>query len=320
MNFKNPDGIHDAFSDLRKFLNDPSKNYTLKSANRVFGEQTFKFQETYQSGLSKYFGSELEKMNFRSKSEEARQHINGWVSSNTEEKIKELFLPGSVDASTILTLANAVYFKALWKTQFDLKKTKNMAFRLDDGSTVQTPMMHSKGYYGMGYSADLASRVLRIPYQGNASMLIILPQSGESVKSVGQRLTLDRLNRAITSLGKSRWEEPDIYIPKFKFEKLRLNLGSLLGTMGMKDLFSFRADLSGIGGKPGTLRVSSAVHEAFVKVDETGTEAAAATGIVVKTLALLPPLEFRADRPFLFLIRENVSGSILFMGRVMDPS
>jgi serpin B len=246
--------------------------------------------------------------------DQSRITINNWVSDQTEGKIKDLIPQGVIDALTRLVLTNAIYFNAAWLNPFDKELTSNGTFHLLDGGDVTVPMMrqtHSFGYItGDGYQA------VELPYDGNQlSMIILLPDSGK-FESFRNSLNAALVDHIVSDL-QSR--EVDLTMPKFQFES-EFSLADTLAAMGMPVAFSDEADFSGMTGNR-ELTITDVVHKAFVSVDEAGTEAAAATAVVVGLTAIpVQPVQVTVDRPFMFLIRDIETGTILFVGRVMNPS
>jgi len=217
---------------------------------------------------------------------------------------------------TRLVLTNAIYFKGVWTTQFDKKATRSADFTTLDGKKIKVPMMHSKGRYGYLSDRKTGLQVASIPYKGDElSMVVLLPRSPEDLGALTATLQADRLTGWIAAMRK---QEIDLYLPRFKMTS-SFALKDVLMKMGMVDAFSRRgADFSGMNGKK-DLHISAVIHKAFVDVNEEGTEAAAATAVVIEAKSMRITPVFRADRPFLLLIRHNRSGAILFMGRLTEP-
>jgi serpin B len=309
------DRLHAVFGALLRSLDTGTSydGYRLNLANRLFGQKGFGFTDSYLAVTRDDYDAELETMNFESDPDGSRRHINTWVEDKTEQCIKDLLPTGSVTSDTRLVLVNAIYFKGDWADQFDPALTRDGAFHVAPGNDVTVPFMHRTGDYTIGYGEGV--QLLELPYKGkDLSMIVLLPAAGEgSLEALEARLTAQDLE---SWLGAGHETEVNVTFPKFTMTS-EFTLKSTLSAMGMPVAFTDRADLSGMNGSGG-LFIQDAYHKAFVKVDEEGTEAAAATGTTVG-LTSLPP-EFRADHPFLFLIRDNVTGSILFLGRVMDPS
>ena len=217
---------------------------------------------------------------------------------------------------TRLVLTNAIYFKGDWAVKFKEENTEPADFHVNEDKIVDVQMMYQKGDFG--YSENDNMQLLQLPYKGQElSMLIILPESIAALSSVESRFGSDTIRSWLSQM---REREVDVYLPKFKMTCGTLELNKILSEMGMKDAFSDAADFSGMtGGRD--LFISNVMHKAFVEVNEEGTEAAAATGVGMKLLSLpAPPPVFRADRPFIFMILDNNTQCILFIGRVVNPT
>ncbi|MFH1865750.1 MAG: serpin family protein, partial [Candidatus Eisenbacteria bacterium] len=260
------------------------------------------------------FDGKLHEVNFVSASEAARKAINSWVEEKTNEKIKDLIPPDGVDPATTLVLTNAVYFKGQWMSRFDEERTSDATFH-GTHADATVPMMYQKGNFRYMETEDV--QVLEMPYRGEEiSMLVVLPRP-ESL--VNLRVIESRLTAQVLSgwLGQIREKELKVYFPRFEMTWGTEDISGHLAALGMKDAFSSRADFSGMSDL-GDLFIGPVFHKAFVAVNEEGTEAAAATAVVMKRLAIEQETVFRADHPFLFVIRDNATGSVLFMGRVAD--
>lgn len=312
-----PEGFAQAFGEIVKDLNarGGQGKYELRVANALWGQQDYEFLPSFAKLVEDQYGGHLERVNFVQAAEKARQTINSWVQKQTNGKIKDLISQGMLDSMTRLVLTNAVYFKGNWATQFKKDRTADEPFTLLDGGKVQVPMMNQKATFG--YTETDTLQVLEMPYVGQElSMVVLLPKE---VAGVGE------LEKALTAQNVSKWlsevhrQEVIAAIPKFKMTQ-KLDMGAVLKSMGMTDAFSSAADFSGMTGRR-DLFISAVIHQAYVDVNEEGTEAAAATGVTMKLTSMAPgkvPV-FRADHPFLFLIRDTHSGSILFLGRTMNP-
>src|SRR5208282_566314 len=249
--------------------------------------------------------------------------INQWVEKQTNKKIQNLLGPGTVTPLSRLILTNAIYFKAAWADQFNKNATENADFHLSVGKTIQAPTMHnSGGYY---YLKGPSFQALLMPYEKDEiSMLILLPDSVDGLSALERSLSAGNLEKWTAAL--SYEHEVIVSLPRFKMTQ-QFELSSTLEGMGMKTAFDPNsADFSGMTGDK-SLVISAAIHKAYIDLDENGTEAAAATAVIMEMATAMasqyappPPIYFTADHPFLFLIRDNVSGAILFMGRVTDPT
>jgi serpin B len=314
-----PQRLPPAFAQLIGDLNGhgAARDYQLNVAQSLWGDTGLQVQPEFQKLLQTDYGASMQLVNFLRQPEEARQQINRWVEERTNDKIKDLLHAGDIDPRTRMVLVNAIYFKAAWDHPFQKNATqKDIAFHAP-GKEVQVAMMHQTEHFK--YAEDATVQVLELPYKGEKlSMLIFLPRERQGLGKVGQSLTRATLDGWLGKLAPRRVQ---VELPRFKVND-RFELGQQLGAMGMPLAFSQEADFSGINTSE-KLSISKVVHQAFVDVNEEGTEAAAATGVGIRMLALPPsgpPVTFRADHPFLFLLRDHQTGSILFLGQVMDPS
>lgn len=317
-------GFHPAFNGLMLALDsrakaegiEPDKAFKLHLANALWGQQGFSFVSSFLDTLALNYGAGMYLVDFQKDPEGARQDINTWVSKETEQKIKDIVPQGVIDPSTRLVLANAIYFKADWANEFNKDDTADQEFHLADGTTVNVPTMFQNGSFRFATGNSLMA--IELPYAGNdLSMVILLPNEGqlETVQAGLDSSSLDTLLNAM------EYQNVDLYLPKFKYE-YSLSLADTLARMGMTDAFDpSKADFSGMDGAR-DLYIGDVLHKAFVAVDEAGTEAAAATVVIMKLTAMLPEsaIEFRVNRPFLFVIRDIPTGTILFVGRVMNPA
>jgi serpin B len=308
-----------AMARLRSsLLADMKEGYRLRIANRLWGQKGYEFLPQFLETTRRDYGAELGILDFVQNTEAARQEINGWVEKQTEENIKDLLTPGVLTPRTRLVLTNAIYFKGNWQEKFSKEATQDAPFHVSAEKEVSVPLMHQTHQFGFRESDDL--QVLEMPYaKGELSMLILLPKQVEGLSRLEKRLTPERLQEWTKEL---RRQKVIVYLPRFKLTS-QFGLKETLQAMGMILPFDDRkADFSRLSPGEG-LYISAVVHKAFVDVNEEGTEAAAATGVVMMPLAARvspeQPPTFRADHPFVFLIRENQTGSILFMGRVMTP-
>ena len=308
--------LHKAFGSLEKQLNEAGEEdrYELSVANALWGQAGLNFLEEFLALTEKNYGAGLREVDFARKAEEARLIINAWVEEKTKEKIKDLIKPGVLDRLTELVLTNAIYFKGDWLNQFDKKQTREEPFKLKRHEQVKVPMMHIKDKFK--YWANDKLQVLELPYEGEElSMIILLPVKVDGLAEVEKSLTIEKLDEWTKGLRK---QEVVVYLPKFKMTT-DFELAEYLKKMGMLDAFGGDADFSGMTGDK-SLFISNVIHKAFVAVDEEGTEAAAATAVGMRLTSVpAPPKVFRADHPFIFIIKDIRSKSILFMGRVMNP-
>jgi serpin B len=290
------------------------KGFRLNIVNAIWGQKDYEFLSDFLDVLAENYGAGLRILDFITETEKSRLAINDWVSDQTEGRIKDLIPQGALDALTRLVLTNAIYFNAAWENPFDKKMTANGPFYLLDGGQVIVPMMRQTESFG--YTEGEGYQAVELPYDGGElSMVILLPASG-TFEAFEEGLQAQQVCDIISGLQSTR---VTLMMPKFEFDS-EFSLKDTLAEMGMRDAFSpDDADFSGMTGNP-ELFISDVVHKAFVAVDEAGTEAAAATAVIMNlTCVPPPPVEVTIDRPFIFLIRDIETGAILFVGRVLNP-
>ena len=298
-------------------LNKGDKKYKLSTANALWAQKDYQFLKEYFDGVEKYYGGKVTNLDFKKDPESSRITINNWVENQTNDKIKDLIPPGIINAVTRLVLTNAIYFKGEWVRQFNENDTREENFRTSKDSYVKASMMRRTDEEAtFNYVENDKLQILEMPYSGEElSMLILLPKD-DNLKGLENSITVDQLSKWKKDLEEQRVK---IFIPKFKFETKSF-MAKTLKEMGMPVAFSDSADFSGMTGKK-DLKIDEVIHQAFVEVNEEGTEAAAATAVIMAAgLSKEPKIPvFRADHPFIFLIQENNTGNILFMGRVVNP-
>jgi len=315
-----PERLHPAMGVLLGELNSTHNGYQLRVADALWAEQDHNFLAAYLKQMEADYGSGLHRVDFRNASPAARLTINQWVAKNTENKIQDLLQPGVVDANTRLVLTNAIYFKGAWLQPFDVAQTESGDFYLTPAQTTRAQFMHRHGRFN--YCAAPEAQLLEIPYQsGELSMVLLLPPAKDGLPALEKKLTASVLQQWLGKMQPA--PRVELALPRFKMTQ-QFVLDTALGALGMRLAYDGKeADFSGMTGAR-DLWISSAIHKAFVDVTEEGTEAAAATAVVMRATAMpydpTPPIVFRADHPFLFLIRDNRSGLILFLGRVADPT
>ncbi len=290
--------------------------FRLRIANSLWGQKDYTFLPEFLDTLAENYAAGMSLLDFISDPEAARAVINQWVYDQTEQKIKDLLPEGSITPDTRLVLTNAIYFKAAWANEFDKSSTQEAPFTLLDGSQVQAQMMNIQERFA--YASGDGYQVVELPYVGNLMvMTVILPDSGK-FEEIQSKLSAAWLDEVTGSMGTLLIQ---LGFPKFKFEAA-FSLSEILKQMGMPLAFTDQADLSGMDGTD-NLYISDVIHKAVIAVDEEGTEAAAATAVIVMVESMpMPedPIYLTIDRPFLFLIRDRGTGSILFAGRVLDPT
>jgi serpin B len=311
--------LHKAFAESINALNSgDGDNYEMNVANSLWGDTSHKFLPSFINVNKQTYGGKLEQVDFINAPESARIKINTWVEEQTRQKIKNLIPPGGVNANTRLALVNAVYFKGLWTEQFDKKLTRNLPFYGTGDRVTEAPLMTFSKPMSLPFFAEDGIKIIELDYRGkDISMVVLLPDTADGLAAIETSLNEGLLSRWMGSLKK---QMVSVHLPRFSMTWGAKNLVPALRQLGMPEAFiKGAADFSGIDGTR-ELLITSVFHKAFVDVHEEGTEAAAATGVMVGVTSMPPPPEiFRADHPFLFLIREKATGSILFMGRLTEP-
>jgi serpin B len=315
------DRLHPAFNALDLALisrgegaeGKDGEGFRLNIVNATWGQEDYKFLQDYLDILAADYDAGIRLLDFVNAAEEARVTINDWVAGETEDRIKDLIPPGIIDAMTRLVLTNAIYFNAAWSNPFPEEMTQDGTFNLIDGSEITVPMMVQTESFG--YAEGDGYQAVELLYDGEElSMVILLPESGEFETFEGS-VDADLVKEIIADLED---REVALSMPKFEFES-EFSLADTLIEMGMPVAFSAAADFSGMTGNR-DLSIAEVLHKSFVAVDEAGTEAAAATAVVVElTAAPELPVTVTVDRPFVFLIRDIETGAVLFLGRVMNP-
>jgi serpin B len=320
------DEVMASAGQLLQAWNTSSGAALLRVANRLFGARNYTFEKPYLEKTEAAFGAPLEPVDFDSGIEATRKAINDWVAQQTEKRIQELLPEQSLKPGlTRLVLVNAIYFKASWEKPFSENHTSPEPFFVTPSVKKDVPLMRRTGDYG--YAEQDGVKVLQIPYQEETlAMVFVLPDAVDGLEAVERQLTSTQIDDWTTALRK---ENVNVVLPRFEVSPAAsVELGEALAAMGMARAFNPQeADFTGMANPPNPsqrLHISKVFHKAFVKLDEKGTEAAAATAVVMAMrTAMRQPREtkdFRADHPFLFFLRDTASGMILFMGRVSDPS
>ncbi len=311
--------LHPAFAKIEHNINRTAEatGIMIWVANSLWPHEKYPFLKNYLNLIRDNYKATITPVNYRKDTEKIRKQINEWVEKRTGEKIKDLIQPGHLNALTRLTLVNAIYFKGKWLFQFDKERTKDAPFWITHEKSVDVPTMYIKAKFG--YDERDSLQILELPYKGRKiSMFIILPLEKDGLDRVQNNLTAEKLTEWTKH---TSTKEVKVYLPKFKITS-EFDLPEILKAMGMKNAFiKGKANFSGMDGKKKWLYISDAIHKAFVDVNEEGTEAAAATAVMMRALAMPePPPVVKADHPFLFVIRENSEMNILFIGRIVDPS
>ncbi len=316
------DALHPALNALQLALNKREQNaqdaskkdFRLRVTNALWGEKTYSFKADFLDLLAENYGAGLRLVDFLSAPEPSRQAINQWVSDQTEQKIKDLLPQGSITNLTRLVLTNAIYFNANWMKPFYPENTKAGDFNLLDGKKTQAQLMSTSTQ--LPYARGSGYQAVELPYEGNKlSMLVVVPDGGKFT-DIERSLDPDNLESIKKGLGSA---QVNLQLPRFKFEA-SFGLIDALKALGMQAAFEpGKADLSGMDGTK-NLYISAIEHKAYISVDEKGTEAAAATAVVVGLTSMpAQSVDLKIDRPFLFYILDKQSGALLFMGRVVNP-
>ncbi|MDD3777973.1 MAG: serpin family protein [Patescibacteria group bacterium] len=317
------------FAAIYNEINKGNNAYELRTGNALWAQYDYKFLEDYTSRVEKYYGGKVANLDFKTETEKSRQTINSFIEEQTNDRIKDLIPSGILDPMTRLVLTNAIYFKGTWEWEFDESDTREQDFKITSTNTVKIPMMYMKPDKTTFNYADLEKlQILELPYKGEKiSMLILLPKQGEDYDyETRERIVSDytlkdieisseKLNEYKSQMKETKLDS--ISLPKFEFDT-KYFMKDTLSAMGMPTAFG-AADFSGLDGTT-SLQISQVIHQAFVKVDEKGTEAAAATSVIMEKTAMMPRNVFRADHPFIFAIQEKDTGNILFLGRMIDPT
>lgn len=315
-----PQAVTQAAGELSRQLQDPARPIKFRIANRLFGEKTYRFEQPWLDAT----GAPLEALDFRHAADAARQRINAWVEQQTEQRIQNLIPPGGLGVETRLALVNAIYFLGDWEQPFSKDATAPQAFHSSAAAQQDVPTMFQRGRFR--YVQQDGYKALELSYQGHSlSMLLLLPDAVDGIGALEQSLDAARLDAVVAAL---QPQTVKVWLPKFEINPAgALALNQPLQQLGMALAFDPRqADFTGMANPPDPqdrLYLSQVYHKAYIKADEKGTEAAAATAVVMsRAMAIIHQpqvMEFRADHPFLFFIRDDASGMILFNGRVMEP-
>jgi len=313
---ENTPSFHKQFAEHMTMV-EKKKHIELNIANSIWMQKGFDFQKSYVDILAKTYKSKLYACDFERQADTEAKRINKWVAEKTNDKIQDLIKPGVLLPITKMVLVNAIYFYGGWNVEFAKEKTKEAEFYLANGEKLKANFMHAE--YNMQYAADSDFEVLSIPYKKNeASMVIFLPKSKENFEQYLKLLDFKKYSSLTTLMTDNK---VNVKLPKFTMTS-EFELKEVLSKMGMPFAFANEADFSGITGKK-NLAIDKVIHKAFVDVSEKGTEAAASTAVVLKEIGSMPNKEkiiyFKADHPFIFMINDNATGQILFVGVLNQP-
>lgn len=309
----NPKTVHEMTHLLQESILSTS-DIKLSLANRLWTQAGYAILKEYTDMLQTYYKAEIGTADFVNQPEEARESINRWVEEKTNNKIEDLIKDGVLTPLTRLVLTNAVYFKGFWKDKFGKALTHPGEFKVSKTKTVEIKMMNKTDRYLHGRNQELSCQMLKLLYKGKKmAMVILLPDEIDGLYKLENQVNEEHIRKCDEMMSSRKIK---VSLPKFKLD-CQFSLKEILSQLGIRDLFDINsADLSGMTGTS-ELYVSQVVHQAFVDVDEEGTEAAAATGVVAAVRSL--PQHFLVDHPFLFVIQHCESGAILFQGRVVNP-
>jgi len=318
------------FAAIYNEINRGNEDYELRTGNALWAQYDYQFLEDYTSKVEQYYGGKVTNLDFKQEIEKSRQTINSFIEEQTNDKIKDLIPEGVLSSMTRLVLTNAIYFKGTWEWEFDKSDTREQDFKITPVNIVQTPMMYMDPDKVKFNYADLEKlQILELPYKGEKiSMLILLPKQGEDYdRETGEvikseytlediELSAEKINEYKSQMTETKLDS--ISLPKFEFDT-KYFMRDTLSNLGMPTAFSDGADFSGMTGQR-DLFIKFVIHQAYVKVDEKGTEAAAATSVGMEVSSAMPRNVFKADHPFIFIIQEKETGNILFIGRVTNPT
>ncbi|XP_066523602.1 protein Z-dependent protease inhibitor [Hoplias malabaricus] len=282
----------------------------LEQGTALFVDLHFQIEKAFSDQIKKYFEADIENVDF-GKVDISKGTINKHVKKKTGEKVKEIVT--TIEPLTQMMLINTIFFQGAWEKPFNPNNTENSRFYVDKYNIVQVPMMFSTDKFYIASDDELKVKVLRLPYLGGAAMLIVLPDANVDYTIIDDEINAKRFHSWITNMKKTKLE---VYLPKFKMEQ-SYSMHKILSSLGIHDLFRDSANLKGMSQEPG-LKVSKVLHKAVIDVDEKGTVAAAATSVSITGYSL--PNTFNVNRPFFFFIYHEATNSLLFMGRVIDPT
>ncbi len=318
------DSLHEGFASLMGAWNEAAE-VELAVANRLFAEKTYAFEAPFVDLTTTLYGAPMQPMDFRGDADGSRVAINAWVEARTKDRIRELLPPGSIGESTRLVLTNAIYLKADWQLPFEKEATQPAAFHAAGGD-VQAPTMAMTQTLASSADPEVGVRLLQLPYEGSRlAMLLVLPNAVDGLPAVEAKLDpalLERWGAAVEA--PAAQARVDVRLPKYVVDPAEsTSLRSTLEAMGVQRAFhAEQAQFEKMASTRPPLYIGDAFHKAFIEVDEKGTEAAAATAVVMVegAMPMEPPVAFHVDRPFMFVLRDRSSGAVLFMGRVVDPT
>jgi len=316
LHFPNSSVLRSNFAAIYNGINKASNSYKLKTGNALWVQKQFPLLEKYIKRVKSYYAARASNLDFVHQTERSRLTINRYIAAQTNNRIKNLIAKGYLGRDSRFVLTNAIYFKGAWRWEFDPRLTYQGDFRITPEKIVKTPMMFmSSTEVAFNYANTKDLQILELPYKGNkVSMLVLLPHT--DLDSIERSLTASKVKQYRAKMKPTIMDS--IMLPKFEFDS-KYELNSALSKMGMPTAFTDRADFSGMTGRR-ELSLAFVLHQAYVKVDEKGTEATGATAVGGGVTSVRITNDFHANHPFLFLIQEKKTGNILFLGRVVDPT
>ncbi|CAD5935634.1 Serpin B6 [Planktothrix tepida] len=313
--FSQGEDFHAAFSGLERPLKagQQSNDVLFLSANSLFPQIKYPFLESFLALLEKYYQVKITPVDYYNDFQAARNTINQWVAEQTQHKINELIPPNALTELTRLVLVNAVYFKGSWANPFDRDGTETKPFWLTSDREIPVPMMNITGQFNYAQTEEV--QVLELPYRGNNfSMMILLPRERNGLMELEKNLSLNNLYQWIQPM---YTQQVEVSLPRFEIN-FKSELSNTLAQMGVTDAFDEnKANFSGMDGREHWLYIKNVFHQACIEVNEEGSEATAATAVQIEARCLPP--SFNANHPFIFLISENNTGNIVFLGRLVNP-
>ncbi|NXC49292.1 OVAL protein, partial [Penelope pileata] len=307
--------VHSSLRDILNQITKPSDNYSLSLASRLYVDERYPILPEYLQCVKELYRGGVEPITFQTAADQARELINSWVESQTNGMIKNILQPSSVDSQTAMVLVNAVYFKGMWQKAFKNEDTQEMPFRITENESKPVQMMHQIGSFKIATVASEKLKILELPYaSGMMSMLVLLPDQASGLEQLENTISFEKLNEW-TSSNMVEERRIKVYLPRMKMEE-KYNLTAVLTALGITDLFSPSANLSGISSAA-SLKISQAVHAAYAEIYEAGRDVVGSAEAGVDATSVTD--EFRVDHPFLFCMKHNPSNSIVFLGKCVSP-
>ncbi|XP_015709965.1 ovalbumin isoform X2 [Coturnix japonica] len=304
--------VHSSLRDILNQITKQNDAYSFSLASRLYAQETYTVVPEYLQCVKELYRGGLESVNFQTAADQARGLINAWVESQTNGIIRNILQPSSVDSQTAMVLVNAIAFKGLWEKAFKAEDTQTIPFRVTEQESKPVQMMHQIGSFKVASMASEKMKILELPFaSGTMSMLVLLPDDVSGLEQLESTISFEKLTEW-TSSSIMEERKVKVYLPRMKMEE-KYNLTSLLMAMGITDLFSSSANLSGISSV-GSLKISQAVHAAYAEINEAGRDVVGSAEAGVDATE-----EFRADHPFLFCVKHIETNAILLFGRCVSP-